>query len=112
MFEIEFPMSATTDIFGSTTISTSMTKQAPGGATIELRAMPMQKRHLPQEAEPLFRMAVSFGRDVAVGVFASWLYDKLKRAKTRHVRINRRTVEITPDGLYRALEQTIEIENK
>jgi hypothetical protein len=60
---------------------------------------------------------VAFGSGVttvALDLFSSWLYEKLKAVepKTRTIRINRTEVEITPDGLARAVKESIVIEEK
>jgi hypothetical protein len=99
-------------LFESKTIENRMTKEAPGEATIQLQPMQMRKRHYGADAAPLLVGAVTIGSSVALNVFSSWLYDKLKASKNRHVKINRRTVEVSPEGILKAIEETIEIEEK
>lgn len=110
--ELEITLMVLFDLFETQSYSAGMTKVVPGGATITAGAMPMQKRHLTLDAAPLLTIVIEFGRDVAVGVFASWLYDKLKRAKRTRVRINRRIVEVSEDAILKVVEETIEIERK
>lgn len=112
--EIDFPISAITDVFESDRLPKGMTREAPGGATMELRAVPTpeQPPQLAYDYAPIFTVAVNLGRDVAVGVFASWLYDKLKAASVRRIKINRRTVEATPEGILKAIEESIELEER
>lgn len=78
-----------------------MTREAPGGVTIRsgLGSQP-QKRDFGL-AVPVFHIIVSAGRDIAIGVFAAWLYDKLKRSGVRTIRMGRRTVEVAPEGIQR-----------
>ncbi|HLI76243.1 MAG TPA: hypothetical protein VKV02_04795 [Acidobacteriaceae bacterium] len=106
MFEIKFPITAAMDLFESGSIQTGMTKAVPGGATIQLRPMGMEKRSFPGAAM-LFTAAVTGLTSVGLNLFSSWLYDKLKNRGVCEVTINRRVVEVTPDGIRRAIEETI-----
>jgi hypothetical protein len=111
-FEIDFGFDVLCRLFDTNTVSTGMTKEVPGGAVIQLGGMPMQKRHLTQDAAPLVTIAVSLASGVALNLFSSWLYDKLKDSKIRRLKINRRDVEISANGILRAIEETIEIEHE
>jgi hypothetical protein len=42
-------------------------------------------------------------------VFSSWLYDKLKKSNARTIRIDQRTVELTTEGIQRAVEVSIQV---
>jgi hypothetical protein len=108
--EIEVPLPCVCDVFETNTITEGMSKDVPGGGTIRLRPMPVQKRAMTQDASPYFVIAASVASTVGLGVFSNWLYDRLKgRPRVRHIRINRRTVEVTPDGIRRAVAETVEI---
>lgn len=111
-FEIAYPMDVLFDLFESNEISTGMTKKVPGGAVIRLDKMPMQKRFSTQDAAPLVTIAVSLGTGITLNLFSSWLYDKIKKSKIQRLKINRREIEITPDGILKAIEETIEIERE
>ncbi len=111
-FEMSCPVDVLFDLFESKEISTGMTKDVPGGAVIQLGEMPMQKRHITQDAAPLVVIAVSFGTSVASKLLADWLSGKMKKSKIQRLRINRKEVEITPDGILKAIEETIEIEHE
>lgn len=104
-------------LFDSKTISTGMSREVPGGATIQLGDMPMQKRDLPSIQATLVPILVEFGKlgkDVAVGVFAAWLYDKLKSVGEgrKFIRLNRVMVEVTPEAITKVLKESIEIEER
>ena len=79
----------------------------------------MEKRGgLTHDALPMATVLVTLAGTVAVNIFSSWLYDKLKSDKvTQHmgvkkVRINRVEVEITPEAITRVMTEAIEIEEK
>jgi hypothetical protein len=117
---VEVPQFALFEVFESNSVEQGMTREAPGGARLELARMPMEKRGggLTQDALPIATMLLSFGTGVAVNLFSSWLYEKLKANKAiramhiTKIRINRTEVEITPEGISRAISESIEIEQK
>lgn len=112
-FEIEVPLPSVCDVFESNTITEGMIKVIPGIAKIELQPMPVQHRALTYTEPEGLRIALELGRDVAVGVVANWLYERIKRhPKVRYIRINHREVEVTPDGIRRAVEYSCEIEEQ
>lgn len=85
-----------------------MTKDVPGWAVIKL--LPTREtRGVMCDAAPVLHIAVEFGADVAVGLFANWLYEKLKDTKQPRIRINRQWVETTSDGIKKAIKEEIEI---
>jgi hypothetical protein len=51
---------------------------------------------------------------VAVGVFAAWLYDKLKGngEERKFIRVNRVMVEVTPEAITKVLTESIEVEEQ
>lgn len=111
MVEIEFPIYALTGLFESTKIPTGTRREVPGSAIIELGPMPVEQRdnRFAYDAAPILTMFVHIGSDVAVGLFTAWLYDKLKTAKVRRIKINRRSIEVTPEGILKAVEESIEV---
>jgi hypothetical protein len=52
----------------------------------------------------IFTFTVSIGKDIAVGVFSAWLYDKLKDRK-RKLTINGTTVNVNKDEINRVLAE-------
>jgi hypothetical protein len=111
-FEIEVPFDVLCRLFDSNTVSTGTAKEVPGDALIRLGDMPIQKRNHTQDAAPLIPIIVSFGVSVGSKLFADWLSGKMRESKFQRLRFNRKKVEITPDGILRAVEETIEIEHK
>ncbi len=104
-------------LFDSKTLSPSMRREVPGGATIRLGDLPMQKRDLPSIQAALVPILVEFGKlgkDVAVGVFSAWLYDKLKGKgeERKLIRVNRVMVAITPGAITKVLTELIEGEER
>ncbi len=110
---IECPPKAMFALFDSNTISSGMIREVPGGATIQLGEMPLEKRHLP-DAVALIPIAVTCGSGVAIHLFGSWLYERLKSDSKveRKIRINRVEVEFTQEGITRAIKESIEIEDR
>jgi hypothetical protein len=99
------------DVFDSRTLPVGMKREAPGGATLELRTVPMpsQPPKLAYDSEPIFTVVVSVGRDIGISLLSAWLYDKLKERRIRRIKINRCTIAVTPEGIFRAVEENIEI---
>ena len=58
----------------------------------------------------VLKVVVQLGREVAVGLFATWLYDKLKGGRARRLRVDRMQVEITEGEIKRVLLERIEEE--
>ena len=54
------------------------------------------------------------GEDVAVGVFAAWLYDRWKNQGEgrRSRRVNRVMVEVTPEAITKVLTESVQIEER
>lgn len=117
---VEVPQFALFEIFESKSIEQGMTHDAPGGVRLELGRMPMEKRGggLTHDALPIATVLLSVGTSVAVNLFSSWLYEKLRANKAiramrvTRIRINRAEVEITPEAITRAISESIEIEEK
>jgi|HubBroStandDraft_6_1064221.scaffolds.fasta_scaffold2018340_1 hypothetical protein len=124
MIEIEIPISKLFSVFSEfKQISSDTVYEVPGGATIRLaknRAETRDSNHLywaavPQHYLPIAIEFAKAGKDIAIGVFAAWLYDKLKgRASeaTTTIRVNRKTIEVTPEAIARICEESIEIDQK
>ncbi|MGD0546434.1 MAG: hypothetical protein ABR991_01235 [Terracidiphilus sp.] len=111
-FEMDCPFDVLCRLFESNTVSTGMTKEVPGGAVIEYcTTQQIERRDLLHAAEPFVHIAVSFGRDLAVGVLGSWLYDKIKSSKIQRLRINRKEIAISKDAIVTVIQESIEIEN-
>jgi hypothetical protein len=59
---------------------------------------------------PALEFLLSMGRDIAIGVISSYIYDKLKRSPKGRVRatINRRVVEFDEGTIRRVIEEEIQ----
>ena len=112
--EIEVPLDCVPSIFETNEITEGMCKDVPGIGLLRLLPMLQEERAegLAYDSMPFPTLIVSLGASVAVNVFSSWLYDKLKGSAARRIRINRRRAEITPDGILKAVEETIELEER
>jgi len=95
------------ELFDSNSISVGMKRDVPGGAKIELGELPLQKRDIGA-ALCLIPIVLTFGRDVAVGVLGSWLYDKLKTKHVRELRINGIQIEITKEAITKVIVESVE----
>jgi hypothetical protein len=56
-------------LFDCNAVMTGMTREVPGGATIQLGEMPMEKRGVPQIEASLVAIAISFGSGIAINIF-------------------------------------------
>jgi hypothetical protein len=106
-------------LFDSKEVSSGMSREVPGGATIQLGVM-METRDLPSiQATAFVPILVTIGSvagsGVAINLFSSWLYDKVKgndKAR-RMITINKKLVEVTaPEALVKIFEETIKIEER
>jgi len=126
MIEIEVPIYALFAVFeGKKTVSGGEVHEVPGVATIQLAPSRVERRYSPDygvqaHVLPHLPILIEFakvGKDVAIGVFSAWLYDRLKsgsRGKlTPTIRINQKTIEITtPEDIVKICEESIEIDRK
>ena len=112
VLDIEVPITCASSVFETSTVTAGMCKDVPGIGILRLHPMPQEKRAggRAYDSMPLLTVAVSLSASVAADVFSSWLYDRLKGSSVRRIRINRRTVEVTPDGIRKAVEETVEIQ--
>ena len=102
-------------LFEAKKVSTGDTYEAPGGATLKTIPSPWVERRSGQiYAAVCETILVTFAGGVAINLFSAWLYDKLKDQPPpmRTLKINRTEVEITPEGIMRAIKESIEIEEK
>jgi hypothetical protein len=110
--EIEFPLDTFVDVFESQNSKVGTNLLAPGG--VSLTVQPYEVRTPPKgmafDDIPIVPVLIGIGTSVAVNVFSSWLYDRLKSAPSGRTRlkINRRWVEVSKDGITRAFSESIE----
>ena len=105
--EIEGSPRVLFELFEAKEVSTGMVRDVPGGATIRyLPGSHIEKRSLGSIG-PIFEFVINAAGNIANNLLSAWLYDKLKKSNVRTIRINRRIVELTPDGIQRAIEESI-----
>lgn len=80
----------------------------PGGAQIQYRGRISARGALPGSPE-LFEFVLTLASGASSSLIASWLYDKL-RGGARTIRIDRTVIEITPEGLHRAVKEHISVD--
>ena len=114
--EIDFPIDVAFDVFGSS-VATGQTNEAPGGAVLTVIPGRLEKRNMTHDAAPVITAVVTFATSsissVALSLFSSWLYDKIKSSKKaahRRIRIKREWIEVTPEGIRNAVKESIEID--
>ena len=86
-----------------------MRRGVPGNVVITLGNLPLETRAYPQVSQ-LISVAVDFGKDIAVGLFASWLYDKLRDRKVTHIHVERSEIQVTKEGITKLISESLEIE--
>lgn len=94
------------DLFGSD-LKAGAVVEVPGGAVC-LYDGAITKRGAWPGAPEIIQFTITFATGAASSLLASWLYDKLK-GRVTELRIKRKSVEISPEGIRRAVEETIEV---
>ncbi|MEP7063774.1 MAG: hypothetical protein ABI881_15395 [Betaproteobacteria bacterium] len=80
----------------------------PSGGTIQYQGALVRKSF---DFTPVLQFVIDTTKDIDVGLFSAWLYDKVKNSRVQSITINSRTVdEITEDGIRRTFEEQIRIE--
>ena len=91
------------------TVGEGAKAEVPGKATIALSSWHGTKAFGAQE---VLNLVLECGRDVGIGLLASWLYDKLKGRPVK-LRIDRTEILIIKEGeIRRVLTERIEGEEK
>jgi hypothetical protein len=54
--------------------------------------------------EQLFAFTFKIGRDIAVGLFSAWLYDKLRNRKDTTISINTTKIPVTKKEIMRMIQ--------
>jgi hypothetical protein len=106
--ELQIPPKALLEVFEAKGASTGMTRAVPGGATLTVGGL---EKH-SYGALPLVPVIVTLGSAVAIHLLSSWLYDKLKRANVRHIRIKGVEIEVTAEGITKAISESIDTERR
>jgi hypothetical protein len=83
------------ELFGDRPLKEGSTKKVPGGVTLTLKRILRKNPWTAPHTREGIDLIISFGRDVGVGLLASWLYDKLSKGNSEieidstEVRFNR-----------------------
>lgn len=104
--ELQIPPKAVLEMFDAKNVSTGMARMVPGGATLGLGGDD-SRTHC---ALPLVAVILTIGPDLAINVLSNWLFDKLKRANLQQVRIAGVDIEVTNDGIMKAIAESIDAE--
>ena len=104
--EILVPAKVLLKIYETKNVGTGMTYAVPGGATLTVGGV--AKRH--HDSLPLVPIIVTLGPDVALNSLSSWLYDKLKGANVRRIRIEGIETELTMERITKTISESIDSE--
>ena len=95
-------------LFETDSVGTGTQKEIPGGATITMgRALLRKSLGIPRAVE----IVLSVGKDLAVGVVATYLYDKLKAHKGEkpHMTIDYREIHLDKGEITKIIEEEIKL---
>jgi hypothetical protein len=102
--ELQIPPKVLLEIFEAKSVGTGMTHSVPGGATLTVKGL--EQRH--HDALPLVPVTITLGPGVAIDLLASWLYERLKHANVRHIRIQGVEIEVTMEVISKAIAESID----
>lgn len=87
------------------TLASGTWVEAPGSAKLQFCGAIIRKAaNIPE----ILQFALDATKEIEVGLFAAWLYDKVKGKDVERIVVNRRVVtEITENGIRLALEEEI-----
>lgn len=93
------------EIADSSSIASGLTINAPGGVMLRYKGSLVRKAvGIPE----VLQFVVDATINIDLGLFATWLYDKVKGKDVERIIINRRVVtEITPQAIRQVLEEEI-----
>lgn len=101
------------DLFEAGMLKQGMSNQTPGNTTIVLKAMPMAKAAF---VHAVIEIALFAGKNIAIPLFVSWLYDKWRRQgkKPISIVINNHYYQFDESVMAKAIEDAIrkELEGK
>ncbi len=106
--ELQVPPQAILEIFEAKSVASGMSRAVPGGATVTLGGVEKDT----YGAVSLVPVVVTLRPDGAIDLFSSWLCEKLKRMHVRQVRIKGFEIEVSAEGIARAISERIEIERE
>jgi hypothetical protein len=80
------------------------------GTTVEYLGSDAPLGALPGLPE-VIRLGVGVGSGVVTKIVADWLFQKFKKDRITRLRVNRVVIELTPDGLARKIQETIDLQS-
>jgi hypothetical protein len=86
------------EILGTPDESRGAIVHAPGGVDVEFEGTLVRKA---VGFAPILEFALHIGEEVVVGVFAAWLYDKLKGSKIEKITINKTVIAVITETAIR-----------
>src|SRR5690348_8912859 len=105
---LEVPLPAAFLLFESV-VDPGTTQLIPGGAALTVRELAVERR-THDFGVSLLPIVLSWGREIAVGVVASYLVARLSKAGAKRIRVERIEIELEKDSLVRIILETIERE--
>jgi hypothetical protein len=85
-------------------LAEQLTQSAPKGVDASKRKLTLLSADSPE----ILWITLGLAKDVAVGVFSAWLYDKIK-GKSCHVEYRRKEIECDEKSIRRIVEEHISI---
>ena len=82
-------------------------KDVPQGVSVRAEPKPTTRSFGFEGAIPIIVQCIA---DVGIGLLSAWLYDKLKKAKSKTVTIDFQKIEITPEAITKFISEKITIE--
>jgi hypothetical protein len=94
--------------FVQTLRADNLSAESPDDCTLRI-VHEFERRGLNDSLAHVLELALTFASGVSSQVVASWLYDRLKRAKPEKTTFQisrRRVIELSHDGVARVIEET------
>lgn len=104
--ELQIPAKALLEVFEAKSVSTGMTQAVPGGGTLTVGGL--DKR--THTALPLVPVMLTLGSGDAINLVSGWLCDKLKHANVQHILIEGMEVEVTAEGITKAISESVNVD--
>lgn len=91
------------------TLTANVPREIAPGATLTLLPMPENRSGMAFDSAPLMEFILRIGEEVATGVIAGYLYEKLSRRKDRvRLKVNQRITEMNEGSITRIIDEEID----
>ena len=101
-------LSVVSNMFDDTkTFESGMSMKAPGGFGVTYESESMARA---LDIPSTLQFVVDTAQTVEVGLFTTWLYEKVKEPKKAKIIIKEKEIEFDKNEIQKLLERTIEIE--